>query len=210
MDPADYEAWYHTSRGAWISETEFSLIYRVLQPHAGEHLLDVGCGTGHFSRRFAKLGLTVTGIDPNPDMLSFAKDQNQHVSYQQGKAEALPFADASFDHVTAITSLCFISQPEIAIQEMWRVCRQSLLLGLLNRYSLLYRQKANRGGYRDARWDTKKAVTNWLTSVSPAPQKIDYQSCIFLPGENQIQRVLDRLIPTFIPLGAFLLIKATK
>lgn len=183
---------------------------RVLQPHAGENLLDVGCGTGHFSRRFAQLGMTVTGIDPDPDMLSFAKEQNQLVNYQQGKAEALPFADASFDHVTAITSLCFVAQPEIAIQEMWRVCKKSLLLGLLNQHSLLYRHKANRGGYRGARWDTKTEVSDWLASISLAPQRIDYRSCVFLSGENQILRVIDRLIPTSILFGAFLIVKLSK
>jgi len=185
-------------------------MHRVLQPHAGECLLDVGCGTGHFSRRFAQLGLTVTGIDADSTMLTFAKDQNQLVNYKQGIAEALPFVDASFDHVTAITSLCFVSQPAIAIQEMWRVCRRSLMLGLLNRHSVLYRQKANRGGYQGARWDTKATVTEWIASVLPPPQKIDYRSCVFLSDENQIQRVLDRFIPTFIPFGAFLLVKLSK
>lgn len=210
MEPAEYEAWYHTPRGAGISATEFALMRRLLQPHAGERLLDVGCGTGHFTRQFAQLGLEVTGLDPDPAMLEFAQAQNQAINYQAGKAEALPFMDGSFDYVTAITSLCFVAQPEIAIQEMWRVCRRSLLLGLLNRHSLLYRQKANRGGYRGARWDRKATVTEWIASVSPPPQKIDYRSCVFLLDENQIQRVLDRFIPTFMSFGAFLLVKLSK
>ena len=63
MQPAEYEAWYHTARGAWIAGLEFSLLTRLLRPTAGESLLDAGCGTGHFSRRFRQAGLEVTGID---------------------------------------------------------------------------------------------------------------------------------------------------
>lgn len=210
MKPADYEAWYHTPRGAWVSDTEFALMRRVLNPQAGERLLDVGCGTGHFTRRFAQLGLHVTGIDPDPAMLDFAKSQAQHITYQIGLAEALPYEAASFDHVVAITSLCFVKQPERALQEMWRVCQKSLLLGLLNRHSLLYRQKFNRGGYRGARWDTKTTVTSWLASISPEPQATLFRSGIFLAGEHHLARILERCIPSRIPFGAFMLVKLSK
>ena len=64
-DPAAYEAWYHAPRGAWIGDREFSLLTSLLHPQPGASLLDVGCGTGWFSRRFAEFGLRVTGIDPD-------------------------------------------------------------------------------------------------------------------------------------------------
>jgi len=70
-DPTTYEAWYKTPRGHWVSECEFSLLQRLMNPHTGESLLDVGCGTGHFTRRFAQAGLSVTGIDPDPKKLDF-------------------------------------------------------------------------------------------------------------------------------------------
>ena len=46
MNPADYEAWYHTPRGRWIGETEYALAARQLAPQAGDSLLDIGCGIG--------------------------------------------------------------------------------------------------------------------------------------------------------------------
>ena len=86
-DPAAYEAWYHTPRGHWIGDREFILLQSLLRADKGSLLLDVGCGTGHFSRRFARLGLSVSGIDPDPAALKFARTQGSDVHYMQGNAQ---------------------------------------------------------------------------------------------------------------------------
>ncbi|MFC1685159.1 class I SAM-dependent methyltransferase, partial [Pseudomonadota bacterium] len=148
FDPAAYEAWYHSPRGRWIAEREFKLLWQLLSPKPAASLLDVGCGTGHFSRRFVDKGLAVTGLDPGQTSLEYAAALGSGIHYLQGDAQSLPFADDSFDCVTAITSLCFVSDPLLALKEMWRVTRQSLVLGLLNRHSLLYLCKRYIGGYR--------------------------------------------------------------
>ena len=61
-DPAAYEAWYHTARGAWIGNLEFRLLMRLLRPGPSATLLDVGSGTGYFSRRFAVSPVPVYGL----------------------------------------------------------------------------------------------------------------------------------------------------
>src|SRR3989344_1176617 len=140
MKPDDYEGWYETARGHWIAQREFDLMMRLLRPPAGSTLLDVGCGTGHFTRRFAAVGLHVTGLDPDAAMLDYAHRRGG-ADYRLGTATALPFDDNSFDYVTAVTSLCFITDAEQALREMWRVARRAALLGLLNHHSILYRRK---------------------------------------------------------------------
>jgi ubiquinone/menaquinone biosynthesis C-methylase UbiE len=148
--PSGYEAWYHSARGRWIGDSEFFLMQKLLQPEPKASLLDVGCGTGYFSRRFQQLEMTVTGIDPDKDAIKFARSQGIGIHYLKGTAETLPFDDHSVDYSSAITSLCFIENPQKALAEMWRVTRKSLVLGLLNRNSLLYRSMHGRGNYRGA------------------------------------------------------------
>ena len=112
-DPAIYEAWYQTPRGRWIADCEFNLLWGLLKPEAGESLLDIGCGTGHFSRRFAQQGLAVTGIDPDTKSIDFAVQQPHDICYLQGNALALPYPDQAFDYTSAITSFCFIENPQL-------------------------------------------------------------------------------------------------
>ena len=64
IDPGAYEAWYHTPRGHWIGVCEGALLRNLLRPEAGDSLLDVGCGTGYFSRHFARLGCRLPGSIP--------------------------------------------------------------------------------------------------------------------------------------------------
>ena len=202
-DPAAYEAWYHHSRGRWIGDIEFKLLYDMLQPRAGASLLDVGCGTGYFSRRFAHAGLRVTGIDPDRDALHFAAQQGGGVTYCRGSALNLPYADGTFDYCAAVTSLCFVADPQQAIAEMLRVSRRALILGLLNRRSLLYYAKHGRGGYRSARWDRVGDVHRWLAGRG-LPMSVRIRTAVFFPGGTPLARLMERLLPHRLRWGGFL------
>jgi len=207
--PSTYEAWYHTPRGAWVGDVEFQLMMQLLPPASGTMLLDVGSGTGYFSRRFAAAGLWVTGIDPDQSMTDYARRLDSAVTYVEGTAIALPFSDRSFDYVTAVTSLCFIDDPQRALAEMWRVSRRAVVLGLLNRYSLLFRQKYGQGGYRGARWDTASAVRSWCKDMHPVPRAA-IRSAVFCPGGSALAQGAEKLLPNTLPWGAFLAIALYK
>ena len=209
MNPSEYEAWYETARGSWIARREFGLMLRLLDPPGGDTLLDVGCGTGHFSRRFAAAGLRVTGLDPDPAMLEYARGAGGGVEYLRGTATALPFPNEAYDFVTAITSLCFVAEASRALLEMWRVARHAVLLGLLNRHSLLYRHKHGRGGYRGARWDTAAEAKCWARQLQPAA-RITVRSTVLLPRGGSLARAAEAALPTALPWGAFLAVLLRK
>lgn len=208
-DARRYESWYHTLRGNWIATRESELMWRMLAPTAGDTLLDVGCGSGHFSRRFTHSGLRVTGVDPNTAMVDFARRQDGAIDYLIGTGLTLPFADGAFDYVTAVTSLCFIANPEVALGEMWRVSRKAVCLGLLNRHSLLYLRKAGQGAYRGARWDTTAQARLWARHLSP-PALLSLRSAVFVPSGGALARSVERLLPARLPWGGFLAVCLDK
>ena len=205
LDPASYDAWYRTPRGRWIGEVEFALLVRLLHPAPGHTLLDVGCGSGYFSRRFAGAGLAVTGLDPDERMLDYARTQGNGIEYLRGDVVALPFGNRTFEHCTAITSLCFVADPVLALREMLRVARRGVVLGLLNRRSLLYRQKHDRGGYRGARWDNADDARRWCMELS-RDLRPEIRSAVFFPWGGQLARLAETCLPTRGLWGGFLAI----
>lgn len=213
MDPQQYDAWYHTRRGEWIGNLEFRLMMKLLAPikkGVDSTLLDVGSGSGYFSRRFAAAGLKVTGLDLDAEMINFANSQSTDITYVPGSGTALPFGGQTFDYVTAVTSLCFIKRPQAALVEMWRVCRKGVLLGLLNRNSLLYRQKHGRGGYAGARWDSWREAKNWIDQLDPQPFRVEHRTALFVPGGGPVSRFIEIVLHNCASTGGFLAIAITK
>lgn len=205
--PAQYEAWYAAPRGAWIADREYRLLNRLLHPEPRASLLDVGVGTGYFARRLADDGLQVTGLDPDQTSLDYAHDRAPGQTWLAGDAQALPFADRSFDYCWAVTSLCFVPDPAQALREMWRVARSGVVLGLLHRPSRLHWLKAGRGGYRGARWDHRRAVTEWFQDLPGNPQP-RFGWAVFLPGGGPGARRIEPIIPARLPLGGFMAVAA--
>jgi SAM-dependent methyltransferase len=88
-------------------------------------VLDVGCGTGRWVRRYIELGHDATGIDATPGMLRIARLQGTISPLLAGEAFRLPFADAVFDCVSDVTVVQHIPdalQPT-ALAEMVRVLK---------------------------------------------------------------------------------------
>ncbi len=204
MDAADYDAWYDTPRGRWIGETELALAARLLAPAPGSSLLDVGCGTGWFTRRFAAMGLLATGLDPNPAWLAYARRRGSTaIDWVEGDARVLPFPEGRFDHVVSIAALCFIDDERTPLAEIVRVTRRRFAVGWLNRASLLYRQKAGRGAYAGARWHTAAEVRALFDGLPVC--RLTLRNAVFLPDGGAAARALEPLLPDRLPYGALLI-----
>jgi SAM-dependent methyltransferase len=92
--------------------------------------LDVGCGTGLSTRAIARVADRVVGIDSSPEMLGQATG-GPGISYQQARAESLPFADRSFDLVNVGLAFHWFA-PDAFLGEARRVLRDDGWLVIYN------------------------------------------------------------------------------
>ena len=98
---------------------------------AGQHVLDLGTGTGAVAERAAQMVGPqghVVGVDMSPDMLAFAQRRMAaggliNVSLRAGRAESLPAENATFDVVLASLSLMYVLDRAAAAHEIARVLR---------------------------------------------------------------------------------------
>jgi len=91
-----------------------------------QSLCDVGCGKGALVAHARLLEIAATGIDPDPARV--AEGRAAGLDLREGKAEALPFPDASFDLVTFENSLHHASDVAQALAEAARVARRAIVI----------------------------------------------------------------------------------
>ena len=89
----------------------------------GRLVLDLGCGTGAFLRAAAGRGADVAGLDAAEGLLAIARERVPEAVLVAGDMQALPFADDTFDVVTAFSSLFFADDMTQALSEARRVCK---------------------------------------------------------------------------------------
>ena len=174
-DAQSYEQWWSKLKVDWTVSMEFDLMINLLNPAAGESILDIGCGSGVSCRPLLARELNVTGIDPSPYMLDLSLvNLGNKVDLYRGFAEDLPFDDNSFNHALFFLSLEFVDDPAAAVAEACRVAKDRVFFGFLNRYALkgIHRRVAGLSThptFRHARffsiWDVKKLVRSALGSV---------------------------------------------
>lgn len=132
--PEVYERWWRPALGrvakgvfgpAMAEERRIARLLLGLVP--GDGVLDIACGTGNFTRDFARAvgreGLVV-GVDASPTMLRRAIDDTggmEQVAYVRGDAQQLPFRDQSFDAVCCFAALHLFADPMKALDSITRV-----------------------------------------------------------------------------------------
>jgi SAM-dependent methyltransferase len=87
----------------------------------GDRVLDVATGPGYGAARAAGRGAEVVGVDVAEAMVTLARERHPEINFRQADAQALPFADASFDAIVANFLVLHLGRPEQAASEFARV-----------------------------------------------------------------------------------------
>lgn len=102
-------------------------IVETLAPKPGERFLDLACGTGGVALAAAQAGAGVTGLDISADQLekarAAAEEAGLEIRFDEGDAQALPYADGEFDAVASAFGMIFAPDHALAAAELIRVCR---------------------------------------------------------------------------------------
>jgi demethylmenaquinone methyltransferase/2-methoxy-6-polyprenyl-1,4-benzoquinol methylase len=105
---------------------------RAAQVKPGDTVLDIACGTGDLTELFARSpAASITGVDFTPAMLDIAREklgrrpagQRAKVTYEEGDAQNLRFADASADVISIAFGIRNVADPAAAVREFARILR---------------------------------------------------------------------------------------
>lgn len=197
-----YEAYYQNQYKR-ADKLEKQLLTKLLKqfPNATT-LLEIGCGTAHFTKWLSTVGLECVGLDRSGGMLKQAKKLWTNETLLKGDGSRIPLQDKSVDLVAFITSLEFIEKPDSALTEAVRVARKGLILGLLNKQSAatLKRkigQPENGSVYSQAKYYSFKDIKEKLYKINCKYSVASWGTTVF-PG------FFGNLESTFFPYGDFL------
>ncbi len=111
-------------------------LVRACGVRAGQRVLDVGAGSGNAAIPAAALGARVVASDLTPELLAtgrrLAAERGVHLEWAAADAEALPFADDTFDVVMSSVGAMFAPRHQAVADELVRIARPGGTIGLIN------------------------------------------------------------------------------
>ncbi len=131
---ADYDVWHERLYNADpqhedASSPWYALVREQIGSVTGLRILEVACGRGGFVKELSRNGAHVTGCDFSLAALRVGQEKLRALengtlaALIQGDAQALPFADESFDLIVSCETIEHIPDVRKALREMWRVAR---------------------------------------------------------------------------------------
>ena len=110
----------------------------AIDPRPGQRILDVATGTGLVAFGLARRGATVVGLDQSEQMLAEARrgaaaqaGLKERITFIQGEAEHLPFADEEFDALTFTYLLRYVDDRPATMRELARVLKPGARIGMV-------------------------------------------------------------------------------
>lgn len=174
-----YDDFCQTPLGAFVEAVERELVRELMNPQAGENLIDLGCGTGSTTVDWASHGCHMTGVDESAMMLAQARAKpvsQGTADYIQADLARLPYPSAYFNGGLLQVTLEFVLDPAAVLQEALRVIKPGgrLVIGLINAsgpWAQHYQNRAKTHSssvYRSAHFFTQSAIDQLLRTFPSA------------------------------------------
>jgi SAM-dependent methyltransferase len=222
--PGVYARWRATTLGTVTEALEQRRILALVGSVDGQRVLDLGCGDGLLTATLATHGARAVGIDIDRSALHTAVARVHaaragSARFVEGRIEHLPFADDTFDVVTAVTVLCLVSDRETAVREAARVLRPGgrLIIGDLGRWNAWAARRRIRGWFGSYLWRSAHFSTaaNLSRLVAQAGLTVEaVRGSVYYPPVGVLARALaplDDWLGTVTTIGAaFIAVAATK
>jgi ubiquinone/menaquinone biosynthesis C-methylase UbiE len=199
-----YEAYYQTKyRRADILEKK--LLRKLLNQFGDmQKVLEVACGTGHFTRWMESIGLECYGLDLSHLMLGEARKLWSNGQLIQGESHYLPFRSGSFDVIAFIACLEYMPNVGKVFQEAARVARKGMIVGLMNKWSpstirRIAQVKMGRNPfYKNAKFYSILDIKRILKETLHDTHSVDYWNTTVFP------KALGSKESAFFPFGSYL------
>lgn len=94
-------------------------LVHLLDPKAGEHILDLGCGSGQLTNEISSSKSNVIGIDSSQEMIKSSKNLFPEIEFHQMDAQSFEF-DLSFDAIFSNAVLHWVENQQVAAKNMHR------------------------------------------------------------------------------------------
>ncbi len=196
----NYDRFYETTHGKALDAIEKKIIHDHIRTITPGEMLELGCGTGHWTEYFSCQGFRVTAADISEAMLRIAEAKKiKNAVFLKADAAELPYPDQSFPVIASVTMLEFVENAKMVLNEIYRVLKPGgyLVLGCLNRLSELGKAKNNDEVFKHGRFFTPPEVSRLLSEFGASSMSFGvYLSSEFelLDGTNS----QDTVEPAFI------------
>ena len=168
--------WWFVGRRTILESFLKQIVEKIRNPQSAIRILDVGCGTGANLEMLGKFG-EAYGVDVSADALEFCRKRGLS-QVEQGLAEDLPFAEESFDLVTALDVVEHLDDDVAGLKEMRRVLRKGgRALFFVPAFMFLWGVQDNVSNHR-IRY-TKKQITERLRQAGFEIERATYANITF-------------------------------
>jgi len=167
------ETWGHVAPDRW----------KAVSKYAKGAVLDVGCANGVYVQELRRINQTAFGVD----LLHYEAWQQLGGIVAQADATLLPFADNSVDSIISFETIEHVPNPEGALREYHRVCRDTLVLSVPNAVTP---DDLKRAGYTFHHWIDRSHVN--FFNIDTITKLID--DCGFIPVET---RLVNQTLPAY-------------